>query len=104
MVKRPTACDGMPLVLVKMPPTYESDPRIARLRQALKENLEFAFPGYEFRFVPETVADRQFTVMPSNDRDDGKSTDLDELREIQFAVRGIATAILLGAVQGSRPP
>jgi hypothetical protein len=103
MVKRPAACDGMPIVLVKMPPTYESDPRIARLRQALKENLEFAFPGYEFQFVPETVADRQFTVAPSNDRDDGKS-DLEELRQIQFAVRGIATAILLGSVQGSRPP
>jgi hypothetical protein len=104
MVKRPTAPDWMPIVLVKMPPASESDPRSARIRQTLKENLEFAFPGYKFQFVPEAFADRQFTVMPSNDSDGGKSTDLDELRQIQSAVKRIATAMVLGTVQGSRSP
>jgi hypothetical protein len=101
MVKRPKAHDGVPTILVKMPPASESDPRSARIRRTLKENLEFAFPGHEFQFVPETIADRQFTVTRSDDSEGGNSTDL---HQIQFAVKRIATAMMLGTVKGPRPP
>ena len=77
------------MFIVKLAPVAESDPLRVKINQAVKSNLEFAFPGYSFHFLPERDLARQFTVIVSDDCDPKPTAD--QLRAVQMAINRIAT-------------
>src|SRR5205085_12527262 len=88
----------MPMFIVKLAPAAENDPLRVKINQAVKSNLEFAFPGYSFHFLPERDLARQFTVVVSAECDPKPTAD--QIRAVQMAVNRIAT----GAAGVVAPP